>query len=287
MKQKLKYFISSAQKSIKGNGCVCPSCGYSDSVVVSRKYLVTALRRCCACKLLYRTPTTSTEENLKFYQEDYEQGFTTDCPSDERLKEDIAQKFKRGEKDYSGYIDIICAAGGKKGHKLFDFGCSWGYGSWQFNEYGFNVESYEISVPRASYAKEKLGVNVYRSLPDLPGQFDIFFSSHVLEHVPSVKDAIDFGMSILKPGGLFVSFTPNGSDGFREAKFDSWNSLWGNVHPNFLDDEFYRKYFSQYSHMIASVPYPLNEIKKWGTDLDYKESNLKLDGEELLVLVRK
>jgi 2-polyprenyl-3-methyl-5-hydroxy-6-metoxy-1,4-benzoquinol methylase len=148
---------------------------------------------------LFRTPTTSSKENASFYQEEYTQGFTTDCPSDDVLSKYLERSFVGGEKDYSNYIDILFAAGGKKGDRLFDFGCSWGYGSWQFKQRGFDVESFEISVPRANYAKSKLGVKVHSSLSDVQGQFDIFFSSHVLEHVPSVNDAIEFGMNLLKP----------------------------------------------------------------------------------------
>ena len=130
MNQKVKYLFNCTMKSIRNEGFSCPSCGCSNAAIVTRKYLVTALKRCECCQLLFRTPATNSKENASFYQEKYTQGFTTDCPSDDLLSTYLEHCFTGGEKDYSHYIDIVLAAGGNKGDRLFDFGCSWGYGSW-------------------------------------------------------------------------------------------------------------------------------------------------------------
>jgi 2-polyprenyl-3-methyl-5-hydroxy-6-metoxy-1,4-benzoquinol methylase len=270
-----------------GKDFSCPSCGCNKSTKIQSKYIVTALRRCEYCQLLFRTPITTFEENKIFYQENYNQGFTTDCPSDHLLSMYLECGFNGGQKDYSKYIDVVKAAGGKKGDRLFDFGCSWGYGSWQFSQAGFDVESFEISVPRACFAKNKLDVKVSSSLSEITGQFDIFFSSHVLEHVPSVKDTIEFGMRILKPNGLFVSFTPNGSDEYRNLNESSWNKSWGFVHPNLLDNKFYENFFIDKSFMIASNPYQIDKIRKWHNESFIDKNQISLGGNELLILVKK
>lgn len=184
MKQKLDYLITCMKKQLEGRGFSCPSCSYSDSTVVDRKYLVTSLRRCKHCQLLFRAPTTTSEENASFYQEAYAQGFTTDIPSEEQLKTYLSKAFLGTERDYSTYIDIVRKASGDNGNRVFDFGCSWGYGSWQLRQNGFEVESFEISVPRAEFARNRLGVKVHTSLSTVSGLFDVVFSSHVLEHVP-------------------------------------------------------------------------------------------------------
>lgn len=287
MKQKAKYLLTCIKKHISKEGFSCPSCGGEKSTVLTRSYTVTALRRCECCQLLFRTPTTTTEENASFYQEEYTQGFTTDCPSDDVLSKYLECGFAGGKKDYSHYIDVLLAAGGKKGDRLFDFGCSWGYGSWQFRQKGFEVESFEISVPRANYAKNKLGINVHSSLSDVKGPFDIIFSSHVLEHVPSVKDTIEFGMDLLRPNGLLVAFTPNGSEEYRNSIGSSWNKSWGLVHPNFLDKKFYESTFADKSFMVSSTPYLLDEIKGWRMNSSFDRTRVPLDGPELLVLVNK
>lgn len=287
MNQKLKYLLTCTKKIVRHEGFSCPSCACANATVVARKYLVTALRRCECCQLLFRTPTTNPEENASFYQEEYRQGFTTDCPADAVLSNFLERSFAGGEKDYSNYIDVVLAAGGKKGDRLFDFGCSWGYGSWQFAQKGFDVESFEISRPRANFARSKLGVKVHSSLSEVTGQFDIFFSSHVLEHVPSVKDSIEFGMDLLRPKGLFVAFTPNGSEEYRVMDGRSWNQLWGLAHPNFLDKKFYEKAFADKHFMLSSAPYSMTEIMRWKTDGSFDRTRVKLNGGELLVLLKK
>lgn len=287
MKQKADYLASSIRKTFTGEGFSCPSCGHSTSTVVMRKYLVTALRRCNGCMLLFRTPTTTVIENKRFYQEEYTQGFTTDCPTDKILSKYVANGFLDSGKDYSAYIEIVRAAGGETGHRLFDFGCSWGYGSWQFAHAGFEVEAFEISVPRARFAREKLGVMVHSALSEVLGDFDVFFSSHVLEHVPSVEEAINFGWGILRPGGLFVAFTPNGSLDFRQKAGDEWNKLWGLVHPNFLDETYYEKRFLGKDFLVLSAPYSIQKVKAWKNSPHASASLHPLDGNELLVLVKK
>ena len=287
MKQRVKYIQACIKKIATRKGVICPSCQHTISIIVSRKFLITALRRCQNCQLLFRTPTETAEENTSFYQENYAEGFTTDCPSDEQLAKLLNDKFENSERDYSSIVDIIRAAGGANGNSLFDFGCSWGYGSWQLIQEGFSVESFEISVPRANYARSKLGIKVHSSLSDVQGSIDIYFSSHVLEHVTSVREAIDFGMRILKPGGLFVAFTPNGSQAFREMRGKAWNKLWGMVHPNFLDDRYYSTIFSEQNFRLFSNPYQIIEIENWHIGQASDRFSNQLNGNELLLLARK
>lgn len=285
MKQKIGYWANCLKKTLFKKGMSCPSCGYSYSKVIDRKYLVTTLCRCEKCQLLYRAPTTTAEENKSFYQEEYRQGFTTNIPSREQLRIYLHKNFFGSEKDYSTYINILKAAGVTKGSKIFDFGCSWGYGCWQFKRHGFDVEAFEISAPRVAIAKNELGIKVHSDLSDISGPFDVFFSAHVLEHVPSVKEVIDFGLSVLKPGGLFVAFAPNGSADYFKKNFSAWHKLWGLVHPNFLDDVYYKSVFFDKHLLLSSAPYNLKGINKWKSSQE-GQTILDLSGEELLVMVR-
>jgi len=104
--------------------------------------------------------------------------------------------------------------------------------------------------------------------------------------VPSVKQIIDIGFRILKPGGLFVAFTPNGSTSYRNQWPDNWHRAWGLVHPNVLDEFFYKCVFSGKSLFLSSDPYVLQEIEAW------KENQTRLhlgqlSGGELLVIAKK
>lgn len=282
---RIKYLLNSTSKLITRQGLACPSCGSSDSTIVSRKYIVTALRRCNYCCLLFRSPTTNVEENRFFYQSEYSEGFTTDVPSLHQLENLKKLRFKGSEKDYSNYLSVLAAIGRKPGDLLFDYGCSWGYGSWQFAQAGYNVTACEISAPRCEYARTYLGINAYTNTENVRGPFDIFFSSHVLEHVPSVSRCLELARKVLKPGGWFVSFTPNGSDAFLARCPKNWKRLWGLVHPNYLDDKFYSKAFKSDLYLLASSPYDLEPIRRWAS-LQQESLSLGLGGDELLVIAR-
>lgn len=254
---KLDYLVKSALRSATPDRLACPDCGGQKSVLVERKYAVTALRRCSACLLMFRTPNDDPGEACAFYNADYDQGFTTDCPSPERLEELKADGFSGQDNDYAYYISVLRALGVQPGATLFDFGCSWGYGSYQLAQAGFDVLSTEISQPRAAYAAQNLGV---RLAPDLiqtafkrPHSMDVFFSSHVLEHVPAPSSVIHAARMLVRPGGLFVSFFPNGSAANR-ASHPNWSGLWGKVHPNFLDDAYLNHAVPDRPRLFAASP---------------------------------
>ena len=204
--EKIGYFIRQAARRLQG-ASGCPNCGHAGFQTCDRKALVTELRDCMRCRLMYRYPTDRVEDSVEFYQKDYEQGFTTDMPDAAALQQLTDIRFAGHEKDYAPLIALVADLGITPGMQLFDFGCSWGYGSWQFAQAGYNVKSFEISRPRARYAREKLGVDVIDDVTALEnmtnqgGICDLFFSSHVMEHVPSPSDAVATARRLLKPDG--------------------------------------------------------------------------------------
>ena len=271
-------------KYLVGKGFNCPNCNHFGNSIISKKYLFTSLMRCKNCLLMYRAPTTTEEENNKFYQEEYNQGFTTDCPDEEKLKQLIKTNFDGTEKSYKNYLNVLINLSDRKNLKLLDFGCSWGYGSFQLEKQDYKVHSYEVSKPRSNYAKTKLNVKIIDDLNSLENnQFDIFFSSHVLEHLSNLNSTINLALRVLKKDGFFVAFTPNGSKYHRE-KNKNWDKLWGMVHPNFLDENFYKNCFKDYKYYITSPPYNGDGIKKFvNSDNIYCD---ELSGEELLIIVK-
>lgn len=285
MNTKLKYLLISAKKWILQQGFACPSCGHPHSVRLSQKYVVTTLRRCSQCNLLFRAPTTTSEENTAFYQDQYQEGFTTELPSAEELAQLKKNVFAGSPKDFSDRLQILQALNIMNGGRVCDFGCSWGYGSWQLRHSGFRVQAFEISSPRAAFALSQLGVDVVSNVNELIGPFDIFFSSHVLEHVPSVQDIIDLGFRLLRPGGYFLAFTPNGSIAYRERNRRAWQSTWGLKHANHLDVLFYCTTFAAQPYYIASSPYRHEELRQW-TQQPIQQVN-NLDGGELMVIAQK
>ncbi|MEO5640945.1 MAG: methyltransferase domain-containing protein [Sphingomicrobium sp.] len=250
-------FATYALRGLQPDRKRCPNCGGRGPVLV-RKYLVSTLRRCAACQLMYRAPTDSQFESVDFYQEDYDEGATTALPAPADLDALKRDGFPGMECDYSEYIRVLRHLGLAEGSRLFDFGCSWGYGSYQLAQAGFQVKSFEISRPRGHYGRDHLGVDLIDDLDRFVDQnestFDAFFSAHVLEHVPSPSDAIETAFRLLRPGGLFVSCFPNGCDSYRRVNPGGWLTSWGKVHPNLIDDRFLDEALRGHSGFLATTP---------------------------------
>lgn len=279
----LHYLRLCAIKSILNRGFHCPSCGGKGGPALDRKWLVTSFRRCNDCALLFRTPTTTEEENEKFYQSDYEESTTTDLPSNADLEALKKENFASLSTSYLGYIEVIRALGGKPGGRVVDFGCSWGYGSHQLLQAGFSVEAFEISKPRATYAREKLNIATVDQADIRPESCDVFLSGHVIEHVPSVESMITLGERALRPGGLFIAFTPNGSLTLRVRNPKGWHQSWGGVHPQLIDDVFTQRMSDRRAFIAATYPYPMEALRAW----DGSPRLLPMEGHELMIAFRK
>jgi len=156
---------------------------------------------------------------------------------------------------------------------------------------GFDVTGYEISKPRAEYARNNLSLNVLDSETQLSKystegiKFNFFYASHVLEHIPNIRYTIELAISLLKPGGYFVVFTPNGSDVFRKKQPKVWHNNWGFNHQIFLDDIFYTTYFKNYPYFLSSESCDFRIITEFHRNEDRKIV-LSLDGPELLFLAK-
>ena len=255
---KLNYLARSVAKTPFAANSVCLNCGCGSGYVLDRKYAVTRLVRCDGCALLFRAPTDSEAFSRKFYNFSYVEGTTTQYPALEDLRQQKIEKFNGTEQDYEGFIAFLEHHGIRPPARLLDFGCSWGYGSYQFSTAGFDTSSFEIAEDRRKYGMANLGVrhidDMFEVGPQHPlaGTFDCFFSAHVLEHVPSPSKVIELAWHCLKDGGAFVAFTPNGCDAFRKYNPRSWSNMWGEVHPNYLDDVFYEIHFANSRKLIAA-----------------------------------
>ena len=278
-----RYLNLCAIKSLLNRGFACPSCGGRGGAALDRKYLVTSFRRCGDCRLLFRTPTTTEEENAQFYQSDYEESATTDLPSEAELKSLKIENFASLSTSYLSYIGVLLALGARPGQHIMDFGCSWGYGSYQLQQAGFTVEAFEISKLRANYARERLNIRLLELGEIRSESCDVFLSCHVIEHVPSVENMMALGERALRPGGLFVAFTPNGSLTYRNKSPQAWHRSWGGVHPQLIDEIFLQRMSNQRPAIVGTSPYPFDELRRWNNS----PMVLSMLGHELMVAFRK
>ena len=234
--QRIAYMLSGLTGRLRHHPA-CPACGNADGRTVDRKWFHTLIE-CRECLLLHRFPVESAQTMSTFYDAGYaEPGLTTELPDDATLSRLLATGFKDSGKDFTYHASILTALGLQPKARILDFGANWGYASWQFARAGFDVTSFEISKPRAAYGA-KLGLTIHTDLDAVGDGFDAVYSSHVLEHTPNPREALAQQLAVVKPGGLVVAHTPNGSAGFRQANPVGFNKMWGLVHPVLLTDGF-------------------------------------------------
>jgi 2-polyprenyl-3-methyl-5-hydroxy-6-metoxy-1,4-benzoquinol methylase len=283
MASRSEYFLWAFKQSLRLERNTCPACESVRHRIVRRKFAVTALRECRNCFLRFRTPKDEPSKVERFYvDEEYKQGFTTDLPSDAELQHMLANGFAGTEKAFDFRIEAMRAAGLDRGARVLDFGSSWGYGSWQMRQAGFEVLSYEIGRDRARYAKEKLGCTVVTDLRTLDGTVDCFFSSHVIEHLPSPNILFDEAQKLLRPGGILITYCPNGAPERERKHFDDYHRNWGMVHPLMLTPAFLKGEARRrgFTHCAAySSPVNIGDIKA--------QCDGSCDGDELLLVARK
>ncbi|MFI5155831.1 MAG: class I SAM-dependent methyltransferase [Chitinophagales bacterium] len=279
--RRTNYFLGSAFRYFTDKSC--PYCSGRDVSVIDRKYVVTRLLECNQCHLYFRHPKDRPDFNKNFYQDEYEEfGITTHIPERSLLEEYKKNNFKNSGKDFSPYIQIMQMLRGKKDIKLVDYGTSWGYASFQFKKAGMQVQSFEISRPMARVGNELLDLDIQTDPQRLSPGNEVFFSSHVIEHVSDIRFMLDNAKRLLSEDGLFIACSPNGSKNYRERNPHTFNSLWGMVHPNFLNLDFYAHVFRDNPFIITSDPYnDLNIFSRWNHDAQIID---KTDGEELMVV---
>jgi hypothetical protein len=209
----------------------CPSCGSTETKILRRKFVVTALAECARCSLRFRLPKQDPEAAQRFYEHDYDEWFTTRLPTAQELSELLSSHFRGTRKDLSVRLQVLRACRLEPGARVYDFGSSWGYGSWQLRGAGYEVFSYEVAPTRARYASEKLGCNMMEDPRKLPAAADCLLGVHVIEHLPDPGMLWGVADATVKPGGLVVLFMPNGEHRREQADPRAYHAQWGLVHP--------------------------------------------------------
>lgn len=282
---KVKYFIKSTINFFSKKEC--PYCTQNDVNIIDRKYLFTTLLECESCNLMFRHPLDSEKFNFKFYNSDYNQnGITTDLPSSVQLKSLIDSKFANTNRNINDLKSIIEAINGTfVNQKILDYGCSWGYTSWQLKDLGMLASGFEISKARAEFGIKNLNVPIFTNIEDITGgPFEFIFSSHVIEHLPDIKTFVTFCLGNLKDNGYLIFLCPNGSKDFKKKHPKNFHLFWGQVHPNMISSDFYNHIFGNFPFYIASSPYDFKELREW----DQNKQSINLNGgEELLCIVKK
>jgi len=247
--------------------------------------MVTRLFECEECHLYFRHPLEKIIQNKKFYESEYKEkdNITSLLPDKIGLEELINKNFNQGNKNADRYVKLFRSVfPAPEKLKVIDYGCSWGYITFQLLKAGYDVQGFEISRIRAAYGNAHLGLDIKTGENELRMDNNLFFSAHVIEHHPDIKGMISLAKKILTRDGYFIAISPNGSKEYRYKNQFPFHHAWGKVHPNYLNAEFYRTIFKNQSFYIGSSPFNLENIQSWenGQVID------KTDGEELIAIVK-
>lgn len=241
-----------------GEDDACPHCESDATETVLRKYGLLQLRRCTSCKLMYRWPKQGVKENLAFYQDSYRQGdLTTDMPSSDVLAALVACNFRGTRKDLGPKISVLRSL--RRGGRLLEFGCSWGYGAIQLARAGYDVVGFEVSRRRAVYGRGRLGLTILDRYAELdgmePGSFDIVFANHTFEHLPTPRLAFARLERLLVPGGVLLAFVPDAGGEQARRLGAAWGPLLCETHTLALDAAFVERALPAFGVEVSTTSF--------------------------------
>jgi len=268
----------------------CPYCGPSAPVrLLKRKKLILEILECDQCRLIFHWPQDTAGELDTHYQDQYaENAPQVRLPDPRDLRalkaENYASLFGPDLNRKIRMLKEIRATG-----QILDYGCSWGFTSSLMEQSGYSVVGLEISKPRAAYAREHLGLQIIDSVEAIEafpaGSFDIIYSNHVLEHLPSIGRVLASFARLLRPDGITINALPNFFGSVRRTGM--WLYLIGEDHPIAPGVEFFKKALpaaglSRFA--FASSPYDAATI---AAVTSRSGQTLQLDGDELLFVAQK
>lgn len=286
---KLRFARRIIKHRLHHQPCVCPYCaGPSPLKLMKRKKFILDILGCEACGLIFRWPTESPEEADAYYQDEFSpKSPQISLPNTTELNKLLQRNFAATPLDLGPKIRLlkaICPSG-----RVLDYGCSWGYGTYQLAQCGFQATGFEISRPRAQYARKHLGLQVIDCFEELKASprrsFDVIFSHHVLEHLPNLKDGLDLMARLLTDGGLTFHVLPNFTG--KSAVSGMWLHWIGEEHPIAPTIDFFARNLPKHGFgqiRFASSPFDdalTNALLQNGTKA------LQTDGDELLLLASK
>jgi 2-polyprenyl-3-methyl-5-hydroxy-6-metoxy-1,4-benzoquinol methylase len=274
---KINFLVKTFGKYATLQSASCPYCNGDQTRIVEWKKGIWQLRQCQGCSLNFRFPKDNPRENVNFYQKRYRQENVTDLPRAEDLPRHISDRFKGFGRDMTTHLETV-----KKilpSGRVLDYGCSWGYGVYQFGQAGYQAVGFEISRPRVEYGRNTLKVDLTSDIATIAsGQFDAIYSSHVLEHIPEPRAVLETFQRLLKPGGKLFLYVPNCSGDQARRLGVKWGPMIGEKHVLALTAEFFHLNLPRhgFSTEFSSSPYG-GEPRPYGGGWDSM-------GEELLVV---
>lgn len=176
----------------------CPICGSADVKCIGELVSYPAAAVYCGCCNCYFPSVFPGDEEIRKYY----QGFAFNRPPSGRwaariIRAIFAKKCRNIKKIIQKY---------HAGLELLDFGGGCGLYARGFMDVGFQVNMVEVDEQAAFIAAE-MGVNV-SGIGSIK-EYDIIFSSHVIEHYKDLHGYFDTLYKLAKPDGIAIIACPN------------------------------------------------------------------------------
>jgi len=197
----------------------CPLCGAESnrqSVKSPKVYGGSAEQKfwqCGQCDVIYLFPVTSEEEDLKFYENEFDKWMVKRSGDDTWT--DPAIQFSKMQKRELPLRLPWLEKYAQPGRRVVEIGSSSGFMLAVLKEWGCDCTGIEVSPSYADYAR-KLGLKTYSRWEEMPeverGNYDLLLHYYVLEHMSRPLEFLADCLKHISTGGKMLFEVPNGND---------------------------------------------------------------------------
>lgn len=177
---------------------------------------------CADCRLLFLNPRPDADSIAAFYATDeYDPfGSESDTKSLSKRLYKLARPFSIRRKAARVVQDL------KQGANTLDVGCATGEFMLELKRRGFVPHGVEPDARAATYARDRLELNVrsggIENAAESDGPFTLITFWHVLEHVHHLRDNLEIAQRLLADDGRLAIAVPNPSSWDAKAYGREW-----------------------------------------------------------------
>jgi hypothetical protein len=233
---------------LRGNPC--PNCRGKEVTRIVTKHLgLGSIYRCQSCALYFRPTGLQTGRVARWYYSTLyrDQGIATAPLTGDR--EAALVMAQQAGKDRSSLIETVLPLLPEEERRIGVLGASWGYELLCLERLGLPLYGVEPGDARREHGRARFGLDLHPT-PEAAAAAGhhggVVFSSHVLEHIPALDDALDAIEHALAPA-LQVHLTPR-----VEPPIDDFSASIGREHPLGVTEAFWRRRADRTAmHLVA------------------------------------
>ena len=180
----------------------CPLCGQQrhDSLIVED---APGLRQCRVCSFIFAPDIHSEDASL--YDNNF--GDTNVHPTYEKRGGHYVVRNRERLEALLNRLEPYRQTG-----RILDVGCSAAFFLTVARERGWQPQGAEIAQWAVEFSRQELGLDVFhgplQAAAFPANQFDVVFSSHVMEHIADPLSLLTEMVRVLRPGGVHVTVVP-------------------------------------------------------------------------------